>query len=267
MSSATVGDIEIYYEVHGDGTPVLAISGTGNDLRYSRPAHNPLNTSFQVAHFDQRGLGQTTVAEGPYTMAHYADDAAGLLDHLGWDRAHVVGTSFGGMVAQNLAVRHPDRIDRLVLACTSSGGVGGASANLLAYRDLPAEERVHVAMEGLDTRYDRASGDLPPGIADMMKMRAYVPTAAPGSEQERGEVLQLEARLSHDTYEAIASFDRPTLVIGGRYDGIAPPANLEAIAAQLPEAELVLCDGGHAFMLQDPSSWTTIMAFLELGAP
>ena len=81
--------------------------------------------TFEVLAYDQRGLGQTEVPEGPYTMAEYADDAAALIAAVGWDDCAVVGVSFGGMVAQELAIRHPGRVRRLALCCTSSGGAGG----------------------------------------------------------------------------------------------------------------------------------------------
>jgi 3-oxoadipate enol-lactonase len=262
MPFAAVNNIEIYYEVHGDGPPLLAISGSGNDLRHSQASDFPLNRSHTVAHYDQRGLGQTTVADGPYSMEQYADDAAGLLDALGWERASVIGTSFGGMVAQNLAVRHPGRIDKLILACTSSGGAGGASADLLAMSELPEAERAQRSLQIMDTRYDPSTGELPPGIAKIMEAVGSRGPAESGSERAKGERLQLQARGGHDTFHGLREFTRPTLVIGGRYDGIAPPANLEAIAGQLPNAQLVLCQGGHAFMAQDLTSWATIAEFL-----
>lgn len=263
MPLATVRDIEMYYEIHGDGPPLLMISGTGNDLRVSQPAANPLNAHFRVAHFDQRGLGQTGKPDVAYTMADYADDAAGLLDHLGWDRAHVMGVSFGGMVAQNLAVRHLARIDRLVLACTSPGGVGRSSADLLAIAELPPPLRADASLALTDTRYVPGSDTLPPGMDFYAEFVSNRTVPSPGSPEAIGAHRQLEARAGHDVYDDLPGVACPTLVIGGRYDGIAPPSNLEATATQLPTSDLVFCDGGHLFLYQDPSSWTTIRTFLD----
>ena len=125
MPFISAGDLNIYYERQGEGERLLFISGTGGDLRM-RPGimDGPLPRQFDVLAYDQRGLGQTSKPDRPYTMADYADDAAALMTAMGWDSAHVAGLSFGGMVAQELAIRHPLRIRRLVLGCTSPGGAG-----------------------------------------------------------------------------------------------------------------------------------------------
>ena len=116
MPLATIGDIEIFHERQGAGAPLLFISGTGGDLR-NRPTvfEGPLAKAFDVLAYDQRGLGRTSKPDAPYSMAGYADDAARLMDHVGWESALVVGVSFGGMVAQELVLRHPARVRRLVL--------------------------------------------------------------------------------------------------------------------------------------------------------
>ena len=155
----TVGPVEIHYETGGVATAprVLYITGTGGDLRvHPGPLDSPLASQFSLLAYDQRGLGQSSVPPGPYTMAEYADDAAALLDRLGWAGAAVMGVSFGGMVAQELALRHPGVVTRLVLACTSSGGPGGASYPLHELAALPPEERIVRQIELSDRRMDGA---------------------------------------------------------------------------------------------------------------
>ena len=147
--------ISIYYELSGDGPQLLFISGTGGDLRV-RPNvfDSPLGAEFQVLAYDQRGLGRTDKPADDYSMADYADDAAALLEAIGWEAVPVVGVSFGGMVAQELALRYPQKVSALVLACTSSGGQGGASFPLQDLEALPADQRLVRQLEIADLRRD-----------------------------------------------------------------------------------------------------------------
>ena len=135
MPRTLVRGIEIYFERDASeaGAPrLLFINGSGGDLR-QKPGvfEGPLARHFDMLAFDQRGLGQSGIPDGPYSMADYAADAAGLLDAVGWDRCAVIGVSFGGMVAQELAVRHPARIERLVLCCMADLGFGSLPAPVL----------------------------------------------------------------------------------------------------------------------------------------
>jgi len=128
MAMAQLGAIDLYYERTGQGTPLLFISGTGGDLRVKPNVFDgPLSRAFDLLAYDQRGLGRSDKPNVVYSMADYADDAAALLDYVGWGTAKVIGVSFGGMVAQELVLRHPAKVERLVLACTSPGGAGGSS--------------------------------------------------------------------------------------------------------------------------------------------
>src|SRR5512144_2870392 len=123
MPMTEANGVRLYIERAGSGPPLLFISGTGGDLRVKPNVFDgPLAKAFDVLAYDQRGLGRSEKPDRTYTMADYADDAAALMASQGWDRAPVVGVSFGGMVAQELALRHPARVSRLVLACTSPGG-------------------------------------------------------------------------------------------------------------------------------------------------
>jgi 3-oxoadipate enol-lactonase len=261
MASGTANCISLYYELEGAGERLLFISGTGADLRHQpRLTDGPLVKAFEVLAYDQRGLGQSEVPEGPYTMADYADDAAALVELVGWDSCRVLGVSFGGMVAQELAIRHPERVRRLVLACTSSGGAGGASYPLHELADLSADEREARQFEVLDTRWDADWRAANPDMAAFLSARSRQPPA-PGAR------LQLEARSHHDTATRLSEIACPTLVCGGRYDGIAPPVNSEYLAAHIPGARLEMFDGGHLFFLQDPSAMRAIIDFLSDNDP
>jgi pimeloyl-ACP methyl ester carboxylesterase len=116
-----------YYEVRGSGSPLVFLNGSGSTIEAVSLLVDYFAKSFTVAIHDQRGLGKTSIPKGPYSMAQYAADAVALADHLGWKSFNVLGISFGGMVAQELAVTYPDRVKRMVLCCTSPGGDGGSS--------------------------------------------------------------------------------------------------------------------------------------------
>lgn len=265
MPIADVNGLELYYELHGSGHPIVFISGTAHDLRNDPDrGSGPLEQAFQVLMFDQRGLGRSGKPDVPYTMADYADDVAALMDVVGWQRAHVVGNSFGGMVAMHVALRHPQRVERLVLACASSGGAGGTSFELTALQSLPEAERRPASLRLLDTRNDVTTDPptLAPGFQRVLAaMQRRVVSDDPAAL--RGVQRQLEARSGHDVWDDLPRIAAPTLVIGGRYDGIAPVANLERVASRIPRATLALFDGGHQFFEQDPSAWPAVVDFLR----
>jgi pimeloyl-ACP methyl ester carboxylesterase len=217
---------------------------------------------FDVLVHDQRGLGKTEVPPGPYSMADYAADAAALLDHEGWESCRVFGISFGGMVAQELAVTHPDRIERLALACTSPGGALGASYPLHELESRPPDERAAIGMRILDTRFTPEWLAEHPGDRLLAEGMAARQSAHVTSEQRRGAAEQLRARAGLDVGDRLGAIRCPTLVACGRYDGIAPPENSEAIAARIAGAELRMFEGGHAFFAQDPTALPAILDFL-----
>ncbi len=265
MPKTRVGDIEIYYERGGDPSlpRLLYISGTGGDLRLKpRALDNVWPKHFDTLVFDQRGLGQTDKPDRPYTMAGYADDAAGLMRAIGWSSARVLGISFGGMVAQELALRHPEMVERLVLACTSPGGAGGASFAFHEVGHLSAEERANLMLGISDTRHDAAWAAAHPNEYGVLTRVLNNPfTNEPG--YAIGAKRQLEARAHHDTWDRLPQIACPTLITGGRYDGIALPETQEKMTRRIPGARLEMFEGGHAFMMQDARAIPAIIAFLE----
>ncbi len=262
MPFAAVNEIEIYFELHGEGAPVLNISGSGNDLRESPPSVIPLNRWFEVLHYDQRGLGRTSAPEATYTMADYADDAAALIESMGWDRCHVVGTSFGGMVALNLAVRHPEVIDRLVLCCTSPGGEAPSyPLHELARLDPAAAfaERCRLT----DRRYDPTADEPIPQLGAYYERIREQAMRPPDANRLAGLARQMSARKGHDVVAELPSIEHPTLVCAGEYDDIAPVANSEMLVERMPNASLRVFDGGHVFMIQDRRAFPAIIEFLR----
>jgi 3-oxoadipate enol-lactonase len=275
---ATMGALEIYYEKTScpnqetatAGRRLLFIGGSGGDLRREPNVFGgPLASTFELLSYDQRGLGRSEIPDPPYTMAEYADDAAQLLDHIGWQTCCVMGVSFGGMVAQELAIRQPQRVQRLVLACTSSGGEGGATYPLHELAALSARERAERYVEIADLRHDVAwrneNRDRYERLIELAMSRA---TADDGRESD-GARNQLEARRHHDTFARLGDIAAPTYLCGGRYDGIAPTANMEALSKQIVDrggsggSKLEFFEGGHLFLIQDRDAFPRIIAFLQ----
>ncbi len=270
MPFIAVRDLQMYYEVGGKGPRLLVISGTGGDLRRSPNIFEmPIVEHFQILAYDQRGLGQTSKPDIPYTMVDYADDADALLDAVGWDRCLVVGISFGGMVAQEFALHYAHRVERLALVSTSSGGAGGASYPLHELSHLTAEEYARRILYLSDTRRDDAWQASNPaqfqGLLDQTLSGMKVGADEPG--RSMGARRQLEARALHDTYERLSTLGIPVYVCGGRYDGIATPSHQEAMQRRISGARLELFEGGHLFFIQDPRAFSRIAAFLKGDLP
>ena len=264
MPTAKLPTIDLYYERAGEGPPLLFISGTGGDLRVKPNVFDgPLAKAFDLLAYDQRGLGRSAKPDVDYTMADYADDAAALMDAVGWPSAKVVGVSFGGMVAQELALRHPAKVERLVLACTSPGGAGGASYPFHEIQHLQGEERARHLIPISDTRRDAVwAAANPEAHAQFVAMGAADPYAGePG--RAMGARRQLEARAGHDTWDRLSQIACPTLIAAGRHDGIALPATQERMAGRIPGAALQFFDGGHLFMIQDRAATPAMVAFLN----
>ena len=241
----TSDDATLHVEVSGSGPPLLSVSGSGSALGDGTSAvPAALTERFRVAGFDHRGLGRSSGADRPLTMADFAADGFAVADALGWSEFAVLGVSFGGMVALEMAVGQPDRITALVVACSSSGGAGGSSYPLHE-RPAPLE-----ALRLVDSRPEAW-----PRLIELLSGRQ--PSREPAYER------QLQARRGHDVWDRLPSVTAPTLVAAGTHDLIAPPANSQAIASRVPGSVYEAFDGGHAFLLQDERAWPRVIDFLS----
>jgi 3-oxoadipate enol-lactonase len=255
--------LSINYEIFGSGPRVLFFNGSGGSIEGSQLLINAFAQTFQVLVHDQRGLGKTSVPDGPYDMADYAQDAVALLDHVGWETTNVIGLSFGGMVAQEFGVTYPDRIERLVLMCTSAGGDAGSSYPLHKLASLPIPERNHALRLLTDTRFTDEWLAVNPGDSEIMRFQEDRQDTQKTELQLKGERLQLEARMGHDVADRLHLISAPTLVTAGRYDGIAPLANSQAIVERIMRSILKIYEGGHPFFAQDRQAIRDIRTFLS----
>jgi 3-oxoadipate enol-lactonase len=252
MPSVDVGGIGLHYERAGSGEPLLLIQGmSGTHVSWGEPFRSPLEEAFDVVAFDNRGIGLSAPIDGPFTIAEMAADTAGLLDALEIERAHVVGISMGGMIAQELALAHPERLRSLTLGCTYCGGAGSK---------LMPEENAQKLLGGL------ASGDREKAIragyevnlsptfrADEGRYAAFheMATTVPAAKQTIE--LQVQAIFGHDTSGRLGGIATPTLIVHGTADGVLPVENGLLISSLMPAARLeTFEDVGHMFWWERP---------------
>jgi 3-oxoadipate enol-lactonase len=262
MPVSEVNGVELYWERAGSGARLLFCNGSGSTLADARPLLAALAGRFDLLAWDYRGLGHSGPVAGSYRMADLAADAVGLLELVGWSTCRVVGVSFGGMVAQELAVIDPGRLERLALLCTSAGGQGGSSYPLHKLLELSPQERAAIGLNLTDRRWDDRWLAGHPGdrvLAERLAARQHTAGAA-------GVWAQLMARADHDVWDRLDAVRCPTLVGYGRYDGIAPAENSTAIASRIAGAELRGYEGGHLFLAQDPVAMPELVTFLRSPA-
>jgi len=231
----------MYYEEHGDGFPLLLINGLGSDHLEWLHQFPAFEARFRVVVFDNRGTGKTDVPPGPYTTAEMADDAASLLRALGISRAHVLGVSLGGMIAQEVALRYPDLVDGLVLGCTGPGGelsVRPSPEAMAAFALAKGQDREAELRRMLPFLYtDACIRERPGEIEGFIRRRLDHPTPP------EGYLAQLSAAVTHDASSRLEKVRARTLVIAGDADRLVNWENSVRLAGRIPGAKLVVLPG------------------------
>jgi pimeloyl-ACP methyl ester carboxylesterase len=260
MPTMQANGLTINYEVHGNGEPLLLINGLADDLTYWTCQMEDFSSRYQVIAFDNRGIGGTDKPAGGYTTAQMAADAEGLLEALAIPRAHVLGVSMGGMIAQEFALRYPERVNKLLLCCTCSEP---SEANKRLYQIW--QETAPVL-----------------GLPQMMKevlLWCFTPEFfqhSPGAAQETEEALtgisqSVEAYLSqlnsiqvHNATKRLSRIVAPTLVLGAPFDLIFPPFQSRQLHEAIAASTLrFTAHGGHAFLREVPEEFNqAVLEFL-----
>jgi pimeloyl-ACP methyl ester carboxylesterase len=252
MPTTRVNGHELHYEQRGDGEPLLLIMGmSGTHLTWGESFLRRLEDDWRVTIYDHRGVGKSARAEPGYSIADLADDAAGLLDELGIDAAHVLGISMGGMVAQELTLRHPERVRTLTLGCTYSGGEGSAlttpEVGQRLFGSMQSGDRELAVRTAWEANVSRRFAESDESYATFREAALALPVAVPVI------MGQAQAITGHDTLERLGGIEAPTLVIHGTDDEMLPVANGKLIADRIPGAQLEIMDGiGHLFWVEDP---------------
>jgi pimeloyl-ACP methyl ester carboxylesterase len=237
--------LKLHYEERGSGKPLLLVAGIPAIVSDWEPLAERLSASRRVIAFDNRGSGQSDVTPGPYTTAQLAADAVGLLDQLEIERADVFGISLGGMIAQELALGWPERVDRLVLGCTHCGVEHAAR--------MPRETGRAFAME-TDDWARRMEGLAPAAFAtgaDPEFVAGFIAKKSRDVQDPEGYQGQIAAALTHDTYDRLPRIDRPTLILTGDDDRVIPAASSDPLHERIPGSRLEVISGtGHLFFLE-----------------
>lgn len=270
MSMARVGDASIEYYLEGNGPPLLMISGfTAQASGWSEPFVRLLQPHFTTIRYSHRGTGTSDRLSGDITLRDLADDATGLLDALGIEKAHVLGVSMGGMIAQELVLNHPARVQGLVLGCTTCDGAshsqreGGAVpappeviALLTPQPGLSREEQLRQTWPAISTpEFIESHNDV---LEERLQTSLINPTPIETS------MRQMAAVQAFDSFDRLPEIEAPTLVIHGDRDVLVPVANAHVLKDRIRGGELSIVGGaGHLFTFEFPEeSAAAVVEFL-----
>lgn len=253
MPKAKVNEVNIDYAVHGRGEPLVLIQGLGGPRSGWIFQTRAFGKYYRVITFDNRGVGKSDKPGGSYTVRTMADDTIALLDYLGVDKAHVLGISLGGMIAQEIAINYPERVRKLILACTAAEtgatdesvitamGLGDGSSGAEG-RDLRGVDMAKVMSAVISLSYNRRLFRL-----------LFLPLAKIYLRfgEVKGISGQLEAAAAYSTLDRLQQIKAPTLVIVGTGDKLMPVHSSEVLADRIPGARLVKVEGGsHSFFME-----------------
>ena len=246
MPKVNVNGVELNYVETGSGDPLLLIMGFGGDHQAWAFQMPVLSERYRVIAFDNRGAGQSSVPDLPYTTRMMADDAVGLLDALGVERAHVLGVSMGGMIAQEIALNHPHRVRSLQLHCTYARPDRYMLALMQAWRAIRAQATVEEWLRTVSLwLFSPRTFQTRPELVDAVVQMGL---ANPYPFSMTGFVRQGDAVRGHDALERLPAVACPTLVSVGTDDILIPPRFAREIAAAIPGAELrTIDDAAHVY--------------------
>ena len=247
--------VRIAYDVHGDGEPLVLIMGLGYGRWGWEPVVEPLAAHYQVITFDNRGYGDSDAPPGPYTAAQLAGDTLAVLDAVEVDRAHVVGASLGGAVAQELALRHGGRIEKLVLMATMSGASNMhpiPAPTLALMAEAPTLDPVVAIRRFVENALE------PEPDAALVDRIVAIRVAKP--PDPAGWAAQAAIWAAFDAWEELPRIEAPTLVVQGEGDVVVDPRNAALLAERIPGAQLRMVPGGHLFFWNRPDALVSLLA-------
>jgi 3-oxoadipate enol-lactonase len=250
MPKARVNDIEMYYELHGAGEPVVLIQGLGGDHTFWTPNLPDLVSRHRILILDYRGGGKTDKPAMAYTTRMFADDIAALMGELDIARAHIVGRSMGGCIAQWLGIAHPEKVRSLMLAATWGRADGMLRHTLAAWTRIVDADGVPGLLEQiLPWCWSRAFFE-PEHADELAALKTLVMANTQPADAFRRQSL---AGQEHDALSKLGEIRSPTLVMVGEDDILTPRKFADEIVGLIPDADLMLLPRlGHAFYEEKP---------------
>ncbi len=263
MPTVNVGDIDMYYEVHGEGEPLLLITALSGDLTSWIFQIPEFSKQYSVIVFDNRGVGRTDVPDIPYSTEMMADDSAGLLDALGIEKAHILGHSMGCFIAQELALKYPQLVRSLVLASAGTQETHMAKHLIDTWARMAREgvnREIYVRELLLWVFTEKFFEN-----TAMVQIAVDMLVTGPYPQPAHGLIRQVGACLEHNAKDRIGSITAPTLVLAGNEDILVPVRMSEELAAGIPGAELVVLEGaGHGVYYEAADKFNlAILEFLS----
>lgn len=257
---ATNGRTKLWYELHGDpaAPPLVMIRGLARTRLHWGSIVDEVARDFRVLLFDNRGVGKSDAPLPPYTTAAMADDTAAVMDAAGFDEANVFGISLGGMIAQQVALRHGARVRRLALGCTRPGGRASHGLTPKAVRELVAPMRKSPEQAIRETAALILSRRFLAENASVVEQ--WVEIARREPPKRHGVIGQLLAGALHDASGKLDRITAETLVVTGDVDRLIDPRNSELIAKRIPRATLrTLSGAGHDFPTEQPRETAALL--------
>jgi 3-oxoadipate enol-lactonase len=250
----------IAWERRGEGAPVVLVHGLGYARWGWEPVADPLAERFEVVLLDNRGIGESDAPPGPYTALEMAGDIMRVLDEAGLESAHVVGTSLGGMIAQELVLSAPERVERLVLVCTTPGGPNAAPMPEPTVR-LLAEAATLEPLVALRRFVENALAPDPPEEIVERILAHRIATAQP----LQAWAAQAAAGAAFDAWDRLGQVTAPTLVVHGSEDVVVDPVNAGLLAERIQGAQAVRFEGcGHLLFWEEPERFVEVVGeFLQ----
>ena len=252
---------DLHYEVHGEGQPLVLVMGIGYDSTLWTLAQVPaLSQKFQVVIFDNRDAGRSSQATDPYTIADMADDTAGLMDALGIKKAHLCGLSMGGMIAMEFALRHPDRLDRMILTGAPGAPARAVFHPIMTWNWVKANDKTGetFACQQFTWLFSTAFLRNREAVQQTVAMLSSNPNPVNPQAYDR----QAQAVLKFDVLDRLAGVKARTLCIVGEQDLVTPVHECREVADKIPDAkfEVITGDGSsHVVPIERPDDFNDLV--------